>query len=71
MLGPMPTQPLGNRASIVQSANVGYAAAADDARSLGQGNLTVGKWYGLVGKQIIPLARVQNVSLERVVLRRV
>ena len=70
LLGPMPTQPLGNRAPIVQSSHAGYAATADNARSLGQGHLTVGKWYGLLGKQIISLDRVQTVSLERVVLRR-
>ena len=69
MLGPMPTAPIGNLAPHRQSAAAGYAAAGD-ARPLGAGSLVVGKWWGLIGRREIPLADVQTVSLERVVLRR-
>jgi len=69
LLGPMPTQPLGNTGPAVQSFNAGYAAAPDEASSLGQGTITVGKWWGLGGRHTFPIDAVQSVSLERVVLR--
>ena len=69
LLGPMPTQPIGNPAPITQGAAAGYATAPDDARPLGHGALLVGRWWGLVGRRRIPIDAVQTVSLERVVLR--
>jgi hypothetical protein len=69
LLGPMPTQPLGNPGPIAQSARADYATTPDDARPIGEGALTVGKWWGLVDRRRIPLDAVQTVSLERVVLR--
>lgn len=69
MLGPMPTAPIGNPAPHKQSADERYASGRD-AEPLGAGSLVVGKWWGLLGRREIPLADVQTVSLERVVLRR-
>lgn len=69
LLGPMPTQTIGNTGPIVQSARGRYASQPDDAAPLGRGNIIVGKWYGLLGKRSISLDAVQTVSLERVVLR--
>lgn len=69
MLGPVPTQTIGNTGPIVQSARANYASQPDDAILLGHGSITVGKWYGLLGRHTIPLDAVQTVSLERVVLR--
>lgn len=68
LLGPMPTQPIGNQASIKQSASADYAATAD-APPLGDGTLVVGRWWGLIGRRVIALENVQTVSLERVVLK--
>jgi hypothetical protein len=68
LLGPMPTQPLGNRAAALQTAATGYNVV-EDADPLGEGSLVVGKWYGLLGRRTLPLDAVQTVSLERVVLR--
>ena len=69
LLGPMPTQPLGNPGPSTQSAHALYAVPSDGAQPLGRGALEVGKWWGLVGRRTIPLDAVQTVSLERVVLR--
>lgn len=69
LLGPMPTEPIGNSAPRAQGANRSYGVAPDDAEQIGQGTLTVAKWFGLVGRQRIPLDAVQTVSLEKVVLR--
>lgn len=69
MLGPMPTTPLGNRGPGTQSAREQYAVKPDDTRPIGRGAITVGKWWGLVGRRTIPLDAVQTVSLERVVLK--
>ncbi|HEY0735607.1 MAG TPA: hypothetical protein VGD69_11925 [Herpetosiphonaceae bacterium] len=69
LLGPMPTQPLGNSAVRNQSAGAGYATTAD-ARPLGAGELVIGKWWGLLERHVIPIGDVLTVSLERVVLRR-
>ena len=69
LLGPMPTQPLGNRASRIQSASAGYATTPD-ATPIGAGELVVGKWWGLLARRVISIADVQTVSLERVVLSR-
>lgn len=68
LLGPVPTLPLGNLAAQRQSASQRYATAPDGA-PLGDGAMRVGRWWGLLGQRRIPLADVQAVSLERVVLR--
>ncbi len=68
-LGPMPTQPVGNDGPRTQSARAQYAAQPDGAERLGHGALTVGKWWGLAARRMIPLDAVQTVSLERVVLK--
>ena len=68
LLGPMPTQPVGNQGPVNQSARAGFASAADDAPPIGQGRLLVGRWQGWRGRRAIPLAAVQSVALERVVL---
>ncbi len=68
LLGPMPTQTIGNMGPSKQSAAAAYATAADGAQPLGEGRLVVGHWWGLAGRQTIPLATIQAVSLERVVL---
>jgi hypothetical protein len=68
LLGPMPTLPLGNSGPRHQSASDGYGTASD-AEALGAGTLLVGRWRGLLGRRVIPIADVLTVSLERVVLR--
>lgn len=68
LLGPMPTQPLGNRAPLLQSAAARYGTSPD-AAAIGAGALVVGRWWGLRGRWLIPLTAVQTVALERVVLR--
>jgi hypothetical protein len=68
LLGPMPTQPIGNLSPLKQSASAGYGTA-EDAIPIGAGELVIGSWWGLVGRRVIPLADVQTVSLERVVLK--
>lgn len=68
LLGPMPTQPIGNQASIKQSAAAQYDTAVD-ADPLGDGTLVIGRWWGFVGRRVIALENVQTVSLERVVLK--
>lgn len=68
LLGPMPTQPIGNRAPTVQSAHAAYATT-QDAEPLGAGIMVVGRWWGLIGRRTIPLQNVQTVSQERVVLK--
>lgn len=68
LLGPMPTLPIGNLAPERQSASQRYATAPDGA-PIGDGALWVGHWWGLRGQRRIPIADVQAVSLERVVLR--
>ena len=68
LLGPMPTQPIGNQSPIRQGAQAQYDTATD-AEQLGDGALIVGRWWGLRGRRTIPLADVQTVSLERVVLK--
>ena len=70
LLGPMPTQPIGNQGPTTQSARAGYATERDAAQPLGKGALVAGKWWGLIGRRTIPLDDVQSVSLERVVLKR-
>lgn len=69
LLGPMPTQPIGNPASRNQAASAGYATTAD-ALPIGAGELVIGKWWGLLERRVIPIADVLTVSLERVVLTR-
>lgn len=69
LLGPVPTQHIGNAGPRTQSARAGYGAASDGAEPLGEGTIEVGKWWGLAGRRTIPLHAVQTVSLERVILR--
>ncbi len=69
MFGPMPTQTIGNGGPIKQSAAALYATTPHAAQPLGQGTIQVGKWWGLVGRRTIPLAAIQTVSMERVVLK--
>ena len=69
LLGPMPTQTIGNPGPSTQSARAGYATDPDAAQPLGKGTLVAGKWWGLIGKRTIPLDDVQSVSLERVILK--
>lgn len=68
LLGPMPTQPIGNPAPRTQSSSTLYATEPD-GQPLGRGAIAVGRWWGLAGRLVIPLDDVQTVSLERVVLR--
>ncbi len=70
MLGPMPTQQLGNRGPRTQSARALYATPPDGATPVGRGAINVGKWWGLAARRLIPMGEIQSVSLERVVLRR-
>lgn len=70
MLGPMPTQTLGNKGPSKQSARAGYAVERDDATLIGRGSIQVGKWWGLLGSRTIAIEDVQTVSIERVVLSR-
>jgi hypothetical protein len=68
-MGPAPTWAVGNAGPATQSAAAGYRARTDGAALIGAGDLTVGKWWGLRERRVIPLGLVQTVSLERVVLR--
>ncbi len=68
LLGPMPTQPIGNLAPLKQAASTSYGTGPD-AEPIGAGALVVGRWWGLVERRVIPLTDVQTVSLERVVLK--
>jgi hypothetical protein len=68
-LGPAPTQEIGNRGPGVQAARTRYGITADDALPLGEGDFEVGKWWGLIGRRMIPVDAVLSVSLERVVLK--
>ena len=67
LLGPMPTQTIGNPRPRTQSADQAFGAQPDGATPLG-GAFVIGKWWGLVGRRRLPLDAVQTVSLERVVL---
>ena len=70
LLGPMPTQTIGNSGPRRQSARAGYATAADATPPIARGGtITVGKWWGLAVRRTIPLDAIQTVSLERVVLK--
>ncbi len=69
LLGPMPTLPVGNLGPVNQGARAGYATGAGSPDVPGPGSLTAGKWWGLLGRYVIPLDAVQTVSLERVILR--
>lgn len=68
LLGPAPTQPIGNRGPATQSARGMYAVVDGSTTEIGNGWLEVGKWQGLLGRDRIPVDAVLNVSLERVVL---
>ena len=70
LLGPMPTQTIGNSGPRRQSASANYASPPDGTPLVAHtGTLTVGKWWGLTARRTIPLDAIQTVSLERVVLR--
>ena len=68
LLGPAPTQPLGNKGPIIQSARAHYATTPDTAQPLGRGAIVVGKWWGLVGRHTISLDAVHSLSMERIIL---
>ena len=69
LLGPMPTQTIGNTGPNTQSASAHYGAEPDTAQPLGRGRIVVGRWWGLVGRRTIPLEAVQAISMERVILK--
>ncbi len=69
LLGPMPTQTIGNPGPSTQSARTRYAVGSDSAQPLGRGMIVVGRWWGLVGRRTFPLEAVQAISMERVILR--
>ena len=69
LLGPMPTQPIGNPGPSTQSARTRYAVGSDSAQPRGCGTIVVSTWWGLVGRRTIPLEVVQAISMERVILR--
>ncbi len=69
MIGPVPTQSLGNTGPVKQAAYAGYATIGDGAKSLGAGKMTVGHWAGFINRRSIALDLVQSVSLERITLR--
>lgn len=69
LLGPMPTQEVGNRGPERQGASASYATSPDDAEPIGRGGIMVGRWWGLVGRREIPVEDVLSVSLERVILK--
>ncbi|HEU4792022.1 MAG TPA: hypothetical protein VFS96_00020, partial [Nitrolancea sp.] len=69
MLGPAPTEEIGNRGPVTQSARERYAVELNSAHYIGEGAFRVGRWWGLLGRRTIPMDAVQTVSLERVVLR--
>lgn len=68
-LGPAPTQAAGNRGPGVQAARARYGITADSTPLLGNGAFVIGKWWGIIGRQTIPVDAVLTVSLERVILR--
>lgn len=68
MLGPMPTASIGNPGPRNQSAQREYATTPSTDRSIGDGSLTVGKWWGLVDRRHVPIDAILSVSLERIVL---
>ena len=69
-LGPSPTVSLGNTGPLNQSARTHYATQPDANGVFPSGSFEVGKWFGLVGRKSIPVAFVQSLSAERIVLRR-
>ncbi len=69
LLGPMPTQTIGNTGPSAQSASAHYGTEPDVAQPLGRGTIVVGTWWGLVSRRTIPLDVVQSISMERVILR--
>ena len=69
LLGPMPTEPLGNPGPRNQDARSGYRAGDDGAEPLGDGAIVVGRWWGLLGRRTVPLDQVLGLSLERVTLK--
>jgi hypothetical protein len=68
-LGPVPTQRYGNRGPERQSAREDYAIKPALSPPLGSGTITFGKYHALVGRRTVSLDDVQNVALERVILR--
>jgi hypothetical protein len=68
--GPAPTQSVGNRGPVKQSARQGYATQAIASATHDQGELIVGKYFGLLGLRRVPIEDIQTVALERIVLRK-
>lgn len=69
MLGPMPTQALGNTGPVSQAARAKYATGATGAESFQSGTLLVGKFHGLLGIRRVSIDDIQTVAMERIVLR--
>jgi hypothetical protein len=69
LLGPMPTEALGNPGPRNQDARSGYRAHDDGAQPLGDGAIVVGRWWGLRGRRTIPVSQVLGLSLERITLK--
>jgi hypothetical protein len=68
LAGPASTQGIGTTGPRVQSPRAAYATTRDAAGLLGSVPLTVGKYWGLLGRKIILLSAVLSVSMERVVV---
>jgi hypothetical protein len=67
MLGPMPTQTIGNTGPRQQSANNAFAAR-NTADAPEVGGFAVTSWWPLPIGRTVQAAQVMNVSLERVVI---
>jgi hypothetical protein len=65
-LGPAPTAELGNTGPFLQR-RPDFQSRADGAPMI-DGSITVGRWFGLIGRRSVPAAAIQNVSMERVIL---
>lgn len=66
LLGPAPTQAVGNSGPAMQRRDAGYAVRSDGAAAVER--VLVGRWFGLAGRRWVGEARIVNVSLERVVV---
>jgi hypothetical protein len=66
-LGPEPTVDVGNAGPLVQRRQTDFQSHSDGAEAL-RGSMSVGRWFGLLGRRNVPLSAVQNVSMERVML---
>jgi hypothetical protein len=68
-IGPAPTRSVGNPGPATQSPETFYATSAKTGEALGDGEIEIGTFMGMFLCRRIPLAEVQTVSLERIVLR--